>query len=68
MSVEFDPRFQALLEAERQRRSSRHLAEQADSPGSLSVGRSGDGLGGRFASRALDGASAKTAGVSTVET
>lgn len=48
MSIEFDSRFEVLLEAERQRRASGFSREQAGSSGSSSVRRPGDGLGGRF--------------------
>ncbi|MCL5435369.1 MAG: hypothetical protein M1405_03200 [Patescibacteria group bacterium] len=48
MSVEFDPRFVALLEAEQQRLVFGSSKEQTAGPGSSSVRRSGDGFGGRF--------------------
>ncbi len=48
MSIEFNSRFVALLEAERQRFAFGSSREQTGSPDSLLVRKSGDGLGGRF--------------------
>lgn len=48
MSKEFDSRFVALLEAERQRLAFGFSREQTGNPGPLSVRRPGDSHGGRF--------------------
>lgn len=48
MSVEFDSRFVALIEAEQMRIASGSSRQQAGDPDSLLVRRSGDNLGGRF--------------------